>query len=146
MRHPKIVVFETDGLVARQLADLIDSRRWLLREVRQVEACLKCVTRSDPVVFVLKIGRNLQRELSLLRDAHLQSPDTSIIVISDNDDPLLEALCYDLGATFVLQPPLPRQRLAELVERVMRRCIERVSAQPVLAAESKEDIEDEGTS
>lgn len=130
MKHPQIVVFENDGLLAQYLANLMPASldatqpeaarpRWLLRESRQVPACLNLLRAGGPSVLVLKVGRNLVRELAVLDEVHAALPDVPVIVVGDTDDEALEVLAFDLGAAYVLQPPEPRHHLVELVEHLL---------------------------
>jgi DNA-binding NtrC family response regulator len=126
MRHPQIVVFENDSLLARQLQETASGRGWLLRESRQAPACLKLLLGGGPNVLVLRLGRDLRRELSFLDDVHSQIPDVPIIVVGNAENPALLALAYELGAAFVLFPPSPRQELGELTEHFLQTTIERM--------------------
>src|SRR5205823_11293395 len=114
MKHPQIVVFETDGLLAQYLAGLmarfLDAEhpeaakpRWLLRESRQVPACLNLLRSGGPSVLILKVGRNLVRELAVLDEVHSALPDVPAVVVGDTEDEALEVLGFDLGAAYVLQ-------------------------------------------
>jgi DNA-binding NtrC family response regulator len=125
MRHPQIVVFENDNLLARQLQETATARAWPLRESRQAPACLKLLRGGGPSVLVLRLGRDLRRELSFLDDAHAQLPDVPIIVVGNTENPALASLAYELGAAFVLFPPSPRLQLGELTERLLQTTIER---------------------
>src|SRR5213592_494147 len=113
MKHPQIVVFETDGLLARMLAETADRNAWLLRESRQLPACLNLLRAGGPAVLVLRVGRNLVRELTVLDRVHDAVPDCPVVVCGDAEDDALQALAYDLGAAYVLQPPEPGARLLE---------------------------------
>lgn len=115
MKHPQIVIFETDGLLARHLEPLAALRRWLVRESRQAPACVNLLRAGGPSVLVLKIGRNLVRELTNLDEFHEQAPEVPIIVVGDAADAPLQALLYELGATYVLFPPEQRQHLDAVV-------------------------------
>ena len=57
MRHPQIVVFESDSLLARQLQETATANAWLLRESRQTPACMKLLRAGGPAVLVLRVGR-----------------------------------------------------------------------------------------
>ena len=127
MRLPQIVVFENDSLLARQLQEAATSRAWLLRESRQAPACLKLLRGGGPTVLVLRLGRDLRRELSFLDDVHTKVPDVPIIVVGNAENPALLSLAYELGAAFVLFPPSPRQQLGEVTEHlldatILRKC------------------------
>jgi DNA-binding NtrC family response regulator len=126
MKHPQIVVFESDGLLARYLDDTAARHKWLLRESRQVPACLNLLRDGGPCALVLKVGRNLVRELGVLDEAHAALPDVPVVVVGDTEDEAIEVLAYDLGAAYVLQPPEPRQHLTELVEQLVQSSIERM--------------------
>src|SRR5579859_7996641 len=120
MKHPQIVVFESDSLLARFLDETAERNRWLLRESRQVPACLNLLRTGGPGVLIVRVGRNLVRELSVVDEVHSVLPDVPLIVVGDTEDDALRALAYDLGAAYVLQPPEPRTHLMELVESLVR--------------------------
>jgi DNA-binding NarL/FixJ family response regulator len=119
MRHPQLLVYETDGRLAERLRDLAGKQRWALREVRQSEACLRLLRAGGPAVLVLKVGRDLVRELTLLERVAWLAPDTARIVVGDVDDPALAGLAWDLGASYVLFPPEDRGLLPDLVVGLM---------------------------
>lgn len=103
MRHPQIVVLETDGALAGLLGPLAEQRRWLLRESRQAPACLSLLKAGGPTVLVMKLGRHLVREMTFLDEVHATLPDLPIVVASDAEDPTLMSLAMELGARCVLQ-------------------------------------------
>jgi DNA-binding NtrC family response regulator len=115
MQHAQVVVFENDGKLAAGLSDLSAHQGFRLREVRQEKACLNLLRRAGPGVLVLKVGRDLERELRLLERATWLFPETAVIVVGDSHYPGLAALAWDLGARFVLFPPQPLELLPELV-------------------------------
>lgn len=120
MRHPQILVYESDGRLAAELRDLANKKyRWALREPRQQETCLRLVRRGGPIILLIKIGRDIEHELALLEQVHAIMPDTRIVAVSDTENARLADLAWDLGATFVLFPPQPRERLAEIVESLI---------------------------
>ncbi len=128
MRFPQIVVFESDGVLAANLQPLAKETRWLVREPKQVPACLDLLRESGPKVLLLRLGRHLIRELTLLDEASSTNADVPVIVVCDNDDPALLSVAMDLGASYVLMPPLTRHILPELIEKVMR-----AQSEPTLA-------------
>jgi len=115
MRHPQVLVYETDGRLAELLRRESKSRRWSVREPRSLDACLRLLQRGGPSVLVLKIGKDLVRETTLLERVMWQFPDTSAFVVSDTEDSRIAALAWDLGATFIVFPSLPRQGLHNLI-------------------------------
>jgi hypothetical protein len=118
MYHPQVVVWEGDGRLAALLRPLAEERRWLLREPRQVGAVLRLLRRG-PAVVVLKAGRDLERELTLVERVAWLFPDAAVVLVADSDLARLAGLAWDLGAAYVLVPPLPRERLPELVAALM---------------------------
>lgn len=119
MHHPQLLVYETDGRLAALLRPVAESRRWALREPRQARSCLRLLRRGGPAVLVVKAGRDLERELSLLERAAWLFPDAATVLVGDDDYPLLAGLAWDLGARHVLFPPQPREWLPEIVVGLM---------------------------
>jgi DNA-binding NtrC family response regulator len=132
LRLPQIVVFENDGSIAAHLKPLVAERRWLLREPRQGPACLHILKAGGPAVLVLKLGRHLLRELTLLDQAAVEAPDVPVVVVHDAEDAAIMSLALDLGATYILMPPHPRRLLPLLVEKML--CVEIDRSQQVQAA------------
>src|SRR5712672_953446 len=120
MRHPQLVISETDGLLARRLSSVWEQHRWALREPRRSEDLLELLRQPGPSVLVLKVGRDLLSELSLLARVAISFPDVPVVVVGDAEDPALAGMAWDLGAKFVLFTPLPRDLLEPVVAGLMR--------------------------
>jgi hypothetical protein len=118
MRSAQILVYESDGQLAELLREPARERAWWLREVRHPASCLRLL-RGGAGVLVLKIGRDLTREMALLEQAAWLFPDTAAVVVGDGDNPALAGLAWDLGASYVLAPPQPRNHLAPVVAGLM---------------------------
>jgi DNA-binding NarL/FixJ family response regulator len=135
MRFPQIVVFDTGGATARSLDSLVARRsRWLLREPHQAPACLDLIRSGGPSVLVMKLGRNVVRELGFLDEAHAEVPDVPIVVVADSDDSALMSLVLELGASYVVQPPEPRDALSAVVESLMAAAINRLGGDAAAAS------------
>jgi DNA-binding NtrC family response regulator len=121
MHQAQVLVYEADGKLAESLRALSGERGFRLRELRKAEACLSCLRRHGDGVLVLRLGRDLERELSLLERVVQQFPQTAAIVVAETANPSLAALSWDLGAHFALFPPQPLELLPELVTRCLPR-------------------------
>jgi hypothetical protein len=121
MRHPQLLVYEWDGRLAGVLRPLADKHKWLLREPRQLSACLRLFGRGGPGVLILRVGRNLERELATLEQVSWLYPDAATVLVGDGDQAWLSGLAWDLGASYVLLPPQTRERLTDLVRGLMER-------------------------
>jgi hypothetical protein len=119
MRYPQVLIYENDGRIAELLRREGKPRHWSLREPRRPEACLRLLQRGGPSVLVLKLGRDLLQELTLLDRVSWLFPDTATVVIGDSGNPVLAGLAWDLGAAFVLFPPLPRYSLIEVIGQLL---------------------------
>ena len=119
MRHPQLLVYEGDGRLAALLRPLAEQHRWLLREPRQAGACVRLLARGGPGALVIKAGRDLERELTLLERVRWLCPGSAVVLVGDADHPRLAGLAWDLGAAYVLLPPLPRESLPEIVAGLM---------------------------
>lgn len=131
MQHPQIVVYESDGWLAEQVRELARENSWLVRESRQPEACLNLLLESRPAVVLLKLERKLVDELSLLQTLHERVPDRPIAVFSDvkldnsAQRASLAGLAYDLGARYVMFPPLMKTSIEDLTAGLMEATIQR---------------------
>ena len=70
-------------------------------------------------MFVIKAGRDLERELALLERAAWLYPDAATVVVVDGEQTQWTGLAWDLGAAYVLLPSQPRERLPEIVAGLM---------------------------
>jgi DNA-binding NarL/FixJ family response regulator len=121
MRYPQLLVYETDRRLATTLLSLAGKNKWLLREPRQVSACLRLLDRGGPGVLLLRLSRDLERELALLEQVSWLHPDTAIVLIADSERTALSGLAWDLGVRWILSPPHSRERLTEIVLSLMRK-------------------------
>ena len=119
MRYPQILVVESDRVLATSLQELAQSWRWVLREVRSSEEVLRLMNHGPPTVLVLKLGRDLTDEMTLLQRVAEQFSDAQTIVVGESDHRSLAGMAWDLGAAYVLIQPYPRDWLVELVEGLM---------------------------
>jgi len=121
--YPRILVYEGDGSLARLLRPLAEERRWSLREPRRPDACLALLRRGDPAVLVLKLGRDVVRELGLLERVHWLHPNTGSVVVGDVEDAALADLAWELGAGCVWTSPRPRDQLPAVVAGLMEAAV-----------------------
>jgi hypothetical protein len=119
MRHPELLVYEGDGRLAGLVRGLAEKQSWTLREMRDTDACLRVLLRGGPAVLVLKVGRDLVREFTLLEQAAWLCPQSPAVLVGETDDGVLTALAWDLGARYVLFPPQPRHQLPDIVASLM---------------------------
>jgi DNA-binding NtrC family response regulator len=119
MRHPQVLVYEGDGRLAEVLRPLVEERRWALRQPRKLATILAHLERGGPAVVVVKLGRHLERELTLVERTAWLSPDAAAVVVADQDMARVAGLAWDLGAAYVLTPPLSREQLPEIVVGLM---------------------------
>ena len=104
MRYPQLLVFEADGRLAALLGPVAERHAWLLRQPRRVESCLRLLARGGPAVLVIRAGRDLEREFSLLERVTEQDPEAAVVLVTDGEHPRLAGLAWDLGATWVTAP------------------------------------------
>ena len=132
MKLPQVVVYETDGFLAGQLRRLVDEHSWLLRESRDPDACVKLLSDARPSALLLKLERELLDGLTLLSRVAEHAPDCPVIIVSDvkmegaEQRAQLSALAFDLGARYVLFPPLQQPVIEDLVSGLLNAAIRRV--------------------
>jgi hypothetical protein len=163
MRHPRVIVLEADGWLAKQLRELAAESRWLVRPVRSIDAALSLARERRPAVLLVQFepAEDKPAALELIADAHRLAPDVPVVAVSDSKMPEAEqaawsAALLDLGARYALFPPLTRPVLEDVVSGLMAATIRRVmgeesalpppaptAAEPVidLAHEHHEDLD-----
>jgi hypothetical protein len=121
MRYPQVLVYERDGRLAAMLKTAIDERglKWALREPREPSACLRLLERGGPAVVAIKLGRDLERELTLLERVAFLHPHAAVVLVGDNEHVGLAGVGWDLGAAYVLLPPMSREILPDIVAGLM---------------------------
>jgi hypothetical protein len=119
MHYPQLLVYEMDRRLAGLLQRLVDKNNWLLREPRQPSAVLRLLDRSGPGVLVLRLSRDLERELAMLEQVAWLHPDSAVVLVADSEQRGLSSLAWDLGVRWVLLPPHTRERLEEIVLHLM---------------------------
>lgn len=119
MHYPQVLVYESDGRLARRLQSLARTRKWFVREPRRLDACLRLLRGNNPCVLVLKIGSDVVRELALLEQVHWLCPEAATVVAGDTENPALAGLAWHLGASYVLFPPQPPDLLPVVVTHLM---------------------------
>lgn len=129
MRYPVLLIYESDGMLARILRPLAEKERWLLREPRQIEACLRLVQRASKATIVVKVEPDVEQSLALVRGVFEHDSALPIIAVMDRANPELAGIAWHLGASFVLSPPLAREQLPGLVESLMKHHINKSKAQ-----------------
>jgi CheY-like chemotaxis protein len=125
MKLPQVVVYESDGWLAGQVRRLTAEHKWLLRESRHADACLALLAAARPTVLLLKLERELLDGLSLLARVSDAAPDCPVVLVSDvkmdgaDQRAQLSTLAFDLGARYVLFPPLQQPVIEDLVSGLM---------------------------
>jgi DNA-binding NarL/FixJ family response regulator len=119
VRHPQLLIYRGDERLATVLEPRAAAERWTLRKPRDAAECLEALPRAAPAVLVLRVGRDLEDELTALSTVHQNYPDASIIVTGDSEQSALAGIAWDLGARFVLFPPLSRDLLPDVVAGFM---------------------------
>ncbi len=142
MKHPQVVVFESDGWLADQVRRLAGENAWLVRESRRPDACLNLLDDARPAVLLLRLERELLDGLTLLSQVAERAPDCPVVLVSDvkmegaDQRAQLSALAFDLGARYVLFPPLQQTVIEDLVAGLLGATIRRVVG---AAAEAGDD-------
>jgi DNA-binding response OmpR family regulator len=134
MRAPQIVVVEADGWIARHLGDLAAEDAWLVRGARTPDAALPLVRERGPCVLVVQVelAEDRPAPLRLVADLRRACPDVPVVAVSDvklNDADRVAwtAALFDLGARYVLFPPLTKPVLEDVVSGLMAAAIRRAA-------------------
>jgi hypothetical protein len=119
MRQRQVLVHDNDGRLAEALRQRAHAHHWHLREVRHLRVCLGLLPQGGDSVLVLRAGRDLVREMTLLEQVSVLFPETATVLVCDADNAAVVHLAWDLGARFVLPPSQVRPELADVVEGLL---------------------------
>jgi DNA-binding response OmpR family regulator len=133
MHAPQVVVLEADGWIARHLGDIAAESAWVVRGTRGIDSALSLVRERKPCVLVVQLELDEDKPASLRLIAALRraSPDVPVVAVSDvkfNDADRVAwtAALFDLGARYVLFPPIAQPVLEDVVSGLMAAAIRRV--------------------
>lgn len=133
MRYPQLVIHDSDGWLARQLADLAAESRWLVREPRSRDSTLALVRDPRPSVLFVRVEPQDEKAdgFALIAEVHRRCPDVSVVAVSevklpDADRIAWTAVLFDLGARYVLFPPLSKSVLEDVASGLMASSVKRV--------------------
>src|SRR5262249_53891760 len=106
--------------LARQLEPLTREKKWVLRESRQVEPCMKQLAGPGPSVLVLRLSASGDVELALLARVAETMPQVATVAVPEVEEPPGQVdIAWDLDANFVLAAAIPMARLPAIVEGLM---------------------------
>ena len=133
MKHPQVIVLEPDGWLAKQLRELVGESRWLIQPARSVDTVLSLARSGGPAVLLVQaeLAEDKPEALGLVADVRRLAADVPVVAVSDVKMPDAEraawtAALFDLGARYVLFPPLTKPVLEDVVSGLMAATIRRV--------------------
>jgi hypothetical protein len=133
MRAPQLVVVEYDGWIARHLGDLAAEAAWLVHGTRGVDTAMSLVRERRPCVLIVQVelAEDKPGPLKLIAATCRDYPDVPVVAVSDvklsdADRVAWTAALFDLGARYVLFPPLTKPVLEDVVSGLMEAAIRRV--------------------
>lgn len=120
MRQALIINYGLEGKAADRLSAAAEELGVWCRAIRDAKACLRALEKAERAVLVIRLGRHLEQELSLLQQTHRHFPEARPIALADSDNPMIATLAWELGAAFVLSRPLPWELLPDLVTGILK--------------------------
>ena len=135
MKAPLLLIRAPDDWLATQLRDWAADRKWVVRTANQWGAFAAAVAPRRPCVAFVQAELSADAWAVALADLHRRHPDAAAVVVSDtklSDDAraVVTATAVDLGARYVLFPPLTRQGLEDVASGLAEVVLARVSAAP----------------
>jgi DNA-binding response OmpR family regulator len=133
MRAPQVIVLEPDGWIARHLSDIATESAWLVRGIRGIDSALPLARERGPSVLIVQVelAEDKSASLRLIADIRRACPDVPVVAVSDAkmsdvDRVAWTAALFDLGARYVLFPPLTQPVLEDVVSGLMAAAMNRV--------------------
>lgn len=119
MQQPQLLIHGVEGRAAELLDELARAQRLWVRSTAHLRACRNLLATARPGLLVLRLGRDLERELELLDETAYLHPETAVVVLVDGDNAALVELAWDLGAHCVLSMPLPVELITSVVAKIL---------------------------
>jgi hypothetical protein len=119
MQHPQLLVYQGDARITALLEPVAETNRWWLRKPRDLTECLELLPGGGPSVLVIRVGRDLEGELVTLERVSRLFPNAAVVVVGEADQAALANPARDLGAAFVLFPPMSLDLLTGIVTGLM---------------------------
>src|ERR1700719_1408679 len=133
MKLPQVIVLELDGWLSKQLRELAGESRWLIQQTKLVDTAMSLARDRRPTVLIVQIepGEDKPDPLKLIAEMNLLASDVPIVAVSDVKLPDAEraawtAALLDLGARYVLFPPLMKPVLEDIISGFMAGAIRAV--------------------
>lgn len=149
MKLPQVIVLELDGWLTKQLRDLTRESRWLIQQTRTIDGALALARDRRPAVLLVQIepAEDKLGPVGLVGEVHRLAPDVPIVAVSDVKLPDAERAAWtaaflDLGARYVLFPPLMKPVLEDVVSGLMTAAIRRVVGESSPLPTPKEEVID----
>ena len=119
MRHAQLITYGLEDPTAEPLQKLAQDLGVALRVTRNAKSCLNLLRQGAAGVLLLRVGRHLETEFSLLAQATQQFPHVETIVWADADHPRLAGLAWDLGARAVSASGPDDEGLRDMIRRLL---------------------------
>ena len=118
MRSSELLVHGIEGKAGERLQSFAQDHGLWFRPITGLKPMLSLLRKGSRGALIVRLGRDLREELEMVRRAAESFPEIKIVVLSDADQPHLEGLAYDLGATCAVFPPQGFEELIEFLRRV----------------------------
>ncbi len=121
MDHPKVLLYDQrEAPLTGLLREVARQESWRFQRARDLDAWVRELRGDERAVAVVRVGRDLYRELAFLETVRWFVPEAPVIVVTDSDDATLCGLIWDLGACHLVAPPWSAAEVAEVVQGFLR--------------------------
>ena len=136
MRYPQLVILdpkEKESEAARLLGELAGEHRWIVHEPKKFDTALSLAREPRPTVVIVRVvpADEGRESFAFITEVHRVCPDVPVIAISDMKMPDADRIAWtaailDLGARYVLFPPVTKSVLEDAVSGLMAAVVRRV--------------------
>ena len=148
--RPQLVILDPDGPLAALLAEPAAANRWRVRRPRAADAALGYARELRPTVLLVRFdpAADDAATATLIADVHAAHPDVAVVAVADGKVPDADraawtAVFLDLGARYVLFPPVAPPVLVGLVGGLMAAAVRRVTGRDPAPPDDLIDLADE---
>jgi two-component system nitrogen regulation response regulator NtrX len=117
--HPPTLVIDDDDVVRKTCVELLEARGYPTLSAASVGDGLRLIAERRPAAVLLDLKLPDGTGIDVLREVQRQAPGTPVVVISGQGSVTDAVEAMRVGATDFLEKPVARDRLFQVMERIL---------------------------
>jgi DNA-binding response OmpR family regulator len=116
MNYPVVVVHEAEGRLVKLLRARVPERRWVLRQVSDLQDCRAILDLVRPTILVMEVSAKRPAAFEILEWIQENRQDVVLLVVLGPDAAGFAIRIWELGAKAVVWPERVARELPQRIE------------------------------